>query len=93
MTERSISPFHDVGVIPFKDRRLDVSCWYDDDHAQWLIDLTAWKHRVNPHLPPESCYTMAPTEARQLAALILKAAEAAELFHAGDLFREGLEDW
>jgi len=85
--DRQATPFHPVGAMLFQDVRLDVGCWHDDDAdsplaGHWLVEVTCWQNPVDPDSddPPEACYTMAPTEARELIALITAAAEAAELF-------------
>ncbi len=76
--------------------RLDVTCMYDDEGrfaGQWLVSVDIWEHEdlVDHDNPvqwdaerdeqlPEACWNMPPQQARKLAALIVKAAEHAELF-------------
>jgi hypothetical protein len=78
MTDHEVTPWHPIGVMPFEDCRLDVSCWYPEDDeplaGQWLIDVTVWENGVDPHDPPKFSMAMAVVEAREYAALILQAA-------------------
>jgi hypothetical protein len=82
--DHEATPWHGVGVMPFEDSRLDIGCLYPDNNdplaGQWLIDVTCWENGVDPNDPPMFGMAMAPVEARKLAALIVKAADACELF-------------
>jgi hypothetical protein len=65
--------------------------------GHWLVDITIWEHSdlVDQDNPvqfdaergeqiPEASWNMTPARARELAAMIIKAAETAELFQSGD---------
>jgi hypothetical protein len=89
--------------------RLDANCWYNEDGrfaGQWLVSVDILPHEDlvdkdnpdqwdadNDQVIPESAWAMPATQARQLAALIVAAADAAELFQDGELFSEGLDEW
>jgi hypothetical protein len=83
---------------------LQVDAWYQEvgtRAAQWLVSIDIWDHeedlhhdnpvqwdRENNRPLPEAAWAMTPQQARGLAELILKTADACELFQAGKMFRE-----
>jgi hypothetical protein len=70
-------PEHPVGLIMFDDVQLQVACLYDNGR-EWIVDIAAWRRDADD--APETCWGMQPKEARQLAQLLVAAADAAELF-------------
>jgi hypothetical protein len=73
-------PEHAVGILMFDDVQLQVSCLYDNGRVEWLVDITNWRRDADPGDPPETSWGMQPQHARQLAELLVEAADAAELF-------------
>jgi hypothetical protein len=74
------NPEHPVGAICFSDIQLQVASYFDT--GQWLVDITTWAREGDPNDPPETTWGLLPTHARQLADMLIEAAEACELFHS-----------
>lgn len=96
--QTAVNSLHGVDSMEFGENgpeQLDAGCVFDD--GEWLVDITIWEHPelVDPENPvqfdadrgeqiPEASWAMSPQRARELAALIIRAAEVAELFQSGD---------
>jgi hypothetical protein len=96
----AIHPLSEMGFNEDGPDRLTVGAFFDEaglTPSQWIVDVTIYPREelVNKDdsnqwdeqdqcVIPESSWAIPPEQARRLAAMLIKAAEIAELFQAGD---------